>query len=70
MFTWFRRGQEFLRFEVRQALPGVYELTVMTPDGREATERFTNEQALVDRQQALQREFVAEGWTGPHGWNV
>ena len=55
---------------MRQALPGVFELTVMTADGREVMERFTSEQALVDRQQMLQREFVAQGWTGPHGWNV
>jgi hypothetical protein len=70
MFTWFRRGDEFLRYEARQTSQGVFELTIMRPDGTEAVERFPNQEALAGRQLALQQELEAQGWTGPHGWNV
>jgi uncharacterized protein (DUF2461 family) len=70
MFTWFRRGAEYLRYEAREISNGVYELTIMQPDGVETVERFTTEQALADRQLALHRELEAQDWTGPHGWNL
>jgi hypothetical protein len=70
MFTWFRRGDEFLRYESREISKGVYELTIMRSDGTEKVERFSHQEALADRQLALQRELEAQGWTGPHGWNL
>ena len=70
MFTWFRRGDEYIRYEARQVSTGVYELTIMKPDGSETVERFSDEQALADRQTTVQRELERDGWTGPHGWNL
>ncbi|MGH9143826.1 MAG: hypothetical protein ACRD2I_22040 [Vicinamibacterales bacterium] len=70
MFTWFRRGNEYLRYEAREVSEGVYELTILRSDGTEATEQFPDQDALAGRQLALQRELEAQGWTGPHGWNL
>jgi hypothetical protein len=70
MFTWFRRGNEYLRYEAREPSQGVFELTILRSDGTEAIERFHDQEALAGRQLDLQRELEAEGWTGPHGWNL
>ena len=70
MFWWFRRGEQFLRYEARQASKDTYELTVTMPDGSERVERFTDQTALAERQAALGLELEADGWTGPHGWNL
>ena len=50
MFTWFRRGDEFLRYEAREISRGAYELTIMRSDGTETIERFSNQEALAERQ--------------------
>ncbi len=70
MFYWFQRGNQSLRYEVRQVSPTLYELNVVGPDGRETVERFDDSQALHGRQLALERELAAQGWVGPHGWNM
>jgi len=70
MFTWFQRGDEYLRYEAREISSGDYELTILTSDGTETVERFADQEALSERQVALQRELEAEDWTGPHGWNL
>jgi hypothetical protein len=70
MFTWFQRGKEFLRYEVREVSKGVYDLTIMAADGEVRVERFTDQHALSHRQVALQQELEGQGWTGPHGWNL
>ena len=70
MFTWFRRGAEFLGYEARERSVGDYELVVLQPDGTEQVERFSDQQALSGRQLALQLELEGQGWTGPHGWNL
>jgi hypothetical protein len=70
MFTWFQRGDEYLRYEAREISSGDYELTILTSDGTETVERFSDQEALSERQVALQRELEAEDWTGPHGWNL
>lgn len=70
MFTWFRRDNEFIGYEAREVEAGQYELVVRMPDGTERVERFSDQQALTDRQLALQRELEVQGWTGPHGWNL
>ena len=70
MFTWFRRGDEYLRYESREIAKDAYELTILRSDGTETIERFSDQEALADRQLALQRELEAQGWTGPHGWNL
>jgi hypothetical protein len=42
----------------------------MSPDGNEQVEHFTASSDLARRQETLENEFHAEGWTGPHGWNI
>ena len=70
MFTWFQRGDEYLRYEAREIGSGDYELTILASDGTETVERFSDQEALSERQVALHRELEAEDWTGPHGWNL
>ena len=70
MFYWFKRGNEFMRYEARTALTGRFEFTVVAPDGTEHVEQFDNADALQARQVAFEKEIGAEGWTGPHGWNL
>jgi hypothetical protein len=70
MFTWFRRGDEFLRYEAREVSANQYQLTILRPDGSEIIEQFSDGQALTNRQLTLQRELEDAGWTGPHGWNL
>ena len=70
MFYWFRRGDESLRYEVREVSPIRFELTMLGPDGIERIEHFETADALHQRQLALERELQAQGWVGPHGWNI
>jgi len=70
MFTWFRRNAEFIGYEARQTSTRSYELVIRQADGSERIEAFSDQQALLNRQLELQRELEAEGWTGPHGWNL
>ena len=70
MFWWFERGGKFLRYETRALPGGACELRVTTPDGVEHVETFPDSTGLTARQVEFEREFIAEGWTGPHGWNV
>ena len=70
MFWWFERAGRFVRCN-SQAVPGDgYELRIMSPDGSEQVERFTASAELAKRQETLESEFHAAGWTGPHGWNI
>ena len=70
VFWWFERGGEFLRYEARSLPTGAYELRVTTPDGVEHVETFQDSASLSARQVEFEREFIKEGWTGPHGWNL
>ena len=70
MFYWFKRGAESLRYESREVSPTRFELTIISADGIEHVEQFETAEALHDRQLALERKLLAEGWVGPHGWNV
>jgi hypothetical protein len=70
MFYWFKRGAESLRYESRAVAPTRFELTIIGSDGIEHAEHFETADALHDRQVALERELQAQGWVGPHGWNV
>ncbi|MBZ5558857.1 MAG: hypothetical protein LAO77_16420 [Acidobacteriia bacterium] len=70
MFWWFERAGRFVRCAA-QAVPGDgYELRIVSPDGTERVERFDASSELAKRQASLEREFLADGWTGPHGWNI
>jgi hypothetical protein len=70
MFWWFKRGDDYIRYEARQAARGVYQLCVITVDGTERVETFDDERDLVERQRLLETSLVGEGFTGPHGWNL
>jgi hypothetical protein len=70
MFYWFKRGDESLRYEVREISPTRFELTITSADGIERLEVFETAGALHHRQLELERELTAQGWAGPHGWNV
>lgn len=70
VFWWFERGGQFLRYEARTLPNGSCELRVTTPDGVEHVETFTDSASLAARQIEFERDFIAQGWTGPHGWNV
>lgn len=70
MFYWFKRGNEFTRYEARMVSTERFEFAVVAPDGTERVEQFDNSDALQARQIAFEKEIEAEGWTGPHGWNL
>ena len=70
MFYWFKRGNDSLHYEVREISPTRFELTLTGPDGVERREHFETADAIHQRQLALERELTAQGWVGPHGWNV
>ena len=70
MFWWFERGGQFLRYESRETREGVFELRVTSPEGVERLETFEDSESLARRQLALEEDLVAQGWNGPHGWNL
>ena len=70
MFWWFERSGKYLRYEARERQGGGYELRVIQPDGSEKVETFAESADLTRRQHDFELELAAEGWDGPHGWNV
>ena len=70
VFWWFKRGNEFVRYEARRIDERVCELRFIKADGTESIERFDDEQQLTDRQRELEHDLSSDGWTGPHGWNL
>jgi hypothetical protein len=70
MFWWFKRGNDFVRYESREVKPGAYELRFVDTDGSERVETFTDERRLEERQRELEKSLASDGWTGPHGWNL
>jgi hypothetical protein len=70
VFWWFERGGRYLRCETRFVRDDRYEFVTTLPDGIEQVEEFTDAGAMAERQEAMQRELTADGWTGPHGWNI
>jgi hypothetical protein len=70
VFWWFERRGSYLRYEARESGGGDYELCVVSPEGTERVERFTDSTELAKRQLEFERQLAMEGWTGPHGWNL
>jgi len=70
MFWWFRRGSDYVRYESRKTDAGVYELRLVDAEGVERVELFEADSDLNDRQRELEHGLIADGWTGPHGWNL
>jgi len=70
VFWWFERRGQFLRYEITDLPGGGYELRVIDADGTERVENFEDSSDLTKRQVDFERDLAAEGWTGPHGWNL
>ena len=70
MLWWFEREGAVARCQVLDLPHGGYELRIAQPDGTETIEHFTNAADLAKRQQAVNEEFKANGWAGPHGWRI
>lgn len=66
MFYFFRRGEQFIRCELRSVDDG-YQLVIVRADGKEDVEHYDTEERLSARWSSLQQEFLREGWWGPHG---
>jgi hypothetical protein len=47
---------------------GGFELRIISPDGSEQVEHFTDSRELAKRQDDVIDEITQEGWSGPHGW--
>jgi len=54
MFSWFKRGAQFLGYESREVSKDAYELTIRMPDGSELVEQFSDPTALHNRQVTLE----------------
>jgi hypothetical protein len=67
VFWWFQRGGKYLRYETRETQTGAFELRVITPDGLEHVETFSDSSDLTRRQLDFERDLASDGWTGPHG---
>jgi hypothetical protein len=70
MFWWFKRGDQFLRYESRAVTTGTFELTVVMPDGTERVEKDTDQERVGGSSCRLRARTGRRGWTGPHGWNL
>jgi hypothetical protein len=45
-------------------------MRVIRPDGSEDVETFEDSAELTRRQHDFEMELAADGWNGPHGWNL
>jgi hypothetical protein len=70
VFWWFKRGNDYVRYESREVKTGAFELRFVDIDGSERVERFDDSRALEERQRDLEQTLARDGWTGPHGWNL
>jgi hypothetical protein len=70
VFWWFERAGRYMRCAAQAVAGDGYELRISRPDGSEQIERFAGSADLTKRQASLETEFLADGWTGPHGWNI
>ena len=53
VFWWFKRGDNFVRYEARQSGEAAYELRIVEMDGTERVERFENEDDLINITECL-----------------
>jgi len=70
VFWWFERNGTYLRCEALNSPAGGFELRMCDPDGTERIEHFPDSAELTQRQRAVEDELAADGWSGPHGWNL
>jgi hypothetical protein len=67
VFWWFQRSGDYIRCEAGPHPGGGYQLRIIEPDGTERVERFTDPAALAARQNVVEADLIAGGWSGPHG---
>ena len=70
VFWWFKRGNDYVRYESREVKPGAFELRFIDVNGSERVETFDDARRLEDRQRDLEQALAKDGFTGPHGWNL
>jgi hypothetical protein len=70
VFWWFKRGNEYVRYESREVGPNAFELRFIDANGAERVETFEDSRQLEERQRELECTLHGEGFTGPHGWNL
>lgn len=70
VFWWFKRGNDYVRYESREVKPGAFELRFIDVNGSERVETFDDARRLEDRQRDLEQTLARDGFTGPHGWNL
>ena len=70
VFWWFKRGNDYVRYESREVKPGAFELRFVDVNGSERVETFTDARRLEERQRDLELTLARDGFTGPHGWNL
>ena len=68
MLWWFERSGRRTTIEVLDLGRGEYELRVLDADGHEQVERFANAADLAKRQQAIEDQLIATGWTRSGEW--
>jgi hypothetical protein len=67
MFYFFRRGDEFLRYEVRTTEAQTYEIHIEKPDGTVEVKEFPTARELNVQWEDLQHHLIRGGWWGPYG---
>ena len=70
VFWWFKRGNDYVRYESREVKPGAFELRFVDVNGSERVETFDDARRLEERQRDLEQMLAKDGFTGPHGWNL
>jgi hypothetical protein len=66
MFYFFKRGDEFRRYEVRATDTNTYEIVLEKPDGSSETRELPTERELNTEWETLQQDLLSSGWWGPY----
>ena len=67
MFYFFRKGNEYLRCELRPRNNGACDLFIVEPNCEERVERFKTSALAEQRWEELRVRFNVDGWAGPFG---
>lgn len=67
MFYFFKRGQEFVRYEVRTTEAETYEIVAVGPDGNAQVKEYPTARELNAEWTVLQQDLLRRGWWGPYG---
>jgi len=67
MFYFFRKGNDFLRCELRPRDNGGCDLYIQEPGSDERVEQFKTSAQAEERWEQLRIRFNVDGWAGPFG---